>query len=662
MGAKRQTIVGHVVMLQFHADQNSDEHKKRSPDCAFFHGPQAKPATRTRKVRFSKSSRVPSQCDTAIDINESANVGQDDDANQMSTLGVDASTASIATKAKKNTKSKKTTAKNNRSKASEMPAEDTEILMESASALPTRSTRGKKRTSDQMLEDSVQMVEPPKKRATRARVSTQVASNKALPQTVDITMEDGELLPVKSKKGNKSGRKRASSTVRKTSSRVASTRSTVSHALPPVSIPANDDIDAELAADLERFDSDDDSDNWKVLGNDDSVTSQIHMPRSTRSSSIRAQMAKSSGKINGSVLKDRSADIVIQAPVSEDPISTAIAAVVQDVEVETGRRERQVTVTTVGRQTTVQNNYALELKQFEESLEADDHEQFASALDIKEASGLVSSFADASQATLGPIDSLAQEVQKPATTNNHSQRDSKDSKSAPKREPPTKKPSAKGRNAKKTSVETAFEAHEEINDEDVAAELEALQVEAQLQSSNSGQQAENSAPTIDAASDLIEKRIPQGSRPVRGQFASPEASPQGSDAENQPPSSRPSQTRPPLAGYTPTGTRTIRVPLAPSTPTASPSKGNAGLQTTYAWTPADMDYVLNGTLVADRENVDLKNLLSSEEKRMTLEEWIKWNAKRNEDRLKADCEMMVGKFESEGVRALKALEGIVCSD
>ena len=567
---------------------------------------------------------------------------------------MDASTASMPTKAKRNAKSKKTTAKNNRSKASAAPTESAEPLIESASILPTRSTRGKKRTSDQMLEDSVQTAEPPKKRATRGRVSAQAASNKIL-QVVDLTIDDSEEPVVRSKKSVKSVRKRASSTVRKTSSKAAEIQCEILQAPIPVSVPMDDEIDAELAADLERFDSDDDSDNWKVVGNDDSTASQIHMPRSTRNSNVRTQMAKPDGKINGSVIEDRLTDIVAQGRVSEDPISTITATAVQDVEVKTGRRENQVTLTTV-------HNDALELKQFEESLEADDHEQFASALEIKETSGLDTTSANVSQATLGPIDSLIQETKKSTTTNNHSQGDNKASKSAPKRKLPTKKLPTKGKNAKKRSVEIAFEAHEEINDDDVAAELEALQSETQLQSSGKGQQTKNSAPAIDAALELAEKRIPQGSRPVRGQFASPEASPQASDAENQPPSSRPSQTRPPLAGYTPTGTRTIRVPLAPSTPTVSPSRANTGLQTTYPWTHADMDYILNGTLVADRENADLNYLLSSEEKKMTLEEWIKWNAKRNEDRLKADCEMMVGKFESEGVRALKTLEGVVCLD
>jgi hypothetical protein len=54
--------------------------------------------------------------------------------------------------------------------------------------------------------------------------------------------------------------------------------------------------------------------------------------------------------------------------------------------------------------------------------------------------------------------------------------------------------------------------------------------------------------------------------------------------------------------------------------------------------------------------------LTSPEKSMTVEEWIKFNAERGAERLRNDCERLVGRFESEGNRALKALEGIVCQE
>ena len=145
------------------------------------------------------------------------------------------------------------------------------------------------------------------------------------------------------------------------------------------------------------------------------------------------------------------------------------------------------------------------------------------------------------------------------------------------------------------------------------------------------------------------------------------SSPQSSDAENQPPSSRPSQSRPPLSFESPSRSQEIRVPLAViATPTASPSKGNVSrLRSTFPWTAIDMEQILNGTPDAAKENGAFMNgakKLTSPEKHLTVEEWIKFNAERGETKLRTDCERLIGKFEDQGVRALKTLEGIICVD
>ena len=149
---------------------------------------------------------------------------------------------------------------------------------------------------------------------------------------------------------------------------------------------------------------------------------------------------------------------------------------------------------------------------------------------------------------------------------------------------------------------------------------------------------------------------------------SPTPSPQSSDAENQPPSSRPSQTRPPLFEASPSRAQTVRVPLAASTPNTSPSRRNVGskVQTTFPWTSVDLESIFLGSPKPGKENVDvlngMKNSLTSPEKRMTVEDWIKYNASQGEEKLRNECERLVGRFESEGNRALKALEGIVCEE
>jgi len=52
--------------------------------------------------------------------------------------------------------------------------------------------------------------------------------------------------------------------------------------------------------------------------------------------------------------------------------------------------------------------------------------------------------------------------------------------------------------------------------------------------------------------------------------------------------------------------------------------------------------------------------LTSPEKKMTVEEWIHHNAQMAEEKLKNECERMVGAFESEGTRAMHAIEGVEC--
>ncbi|KAI1817929.1 hypothetical protein GGS20DRAFT_423879 [Poronia punctata] len=137
---------------------------------------------------------------------------------------------------------------------------------------------------------------------------------------------------------------------------------------------------------------------------------------------------------------------------------------------------------------------------------------------------------------------------------------------------------------------------------------------------------------------------------------SPSQSPQSSDAENQPPSSKPSNTE-----------KSSRVALAPieATPVrASPSKRNiiAGLESTHPWTTADVEMILDEL---DQENALASSGfpsgidLTSPEKQMTVEEWIYYNAQQAEKQLKDECENIVMRFEQEGSRAMQALEGIV---
>lgn len=147
----------------------------------------------------------------------------------------------------------------------------------------------------------------------------------------------------------------------------------------------------------------------------------------------------------------------------------------------------------------------------------------------------------------------------------------------------------------------------------------------------------------------------------------PADSPQSSDAENHPPSSKPSA----VTKKTVTPHSSKRMPLAETTPSMSPSKRNiiAGLQTLHPWSSVDLDTVFMKSPGGENVLMNTKTLfgedlktgvLTSPEKKMTVEEWIHYNAEQAEERLRNECERMVGSFEQQGTRAMAALEGIEC--
>lgn len=184
----------------------------------------------------------------------------------------------------------------------------------------------------------------------------------------------------------------------------------------------------------------------------------------------------------------------------------------------------------------------------------------------------------------------------------------------------------------------------------------------------------STAPLIEQPSPLAEAEItrPSPHPPSAHSTHRPAPSRQSSDAENQPPSSRPSIFRPPLSIQSPSESQSIRVPLAVTTPVSSPSRNNLSkLQTTFPWTAIELEHIFEGTPTVDKENGPVifgeavrsaDTLLTSPEKEMTVEQWVQFNAQRGEEKLRNECERLVGKFEHQGVRALRVLEGIVCAE
>jgi len=193
-------------------------------------------------------------------------------------------------------------------------------------------------------------------------------------------------------------------------------------------------------------------------------------------------------------------------------------------------------------------------------------------------------------------------------------------------------------------------------------------------------QSSNTGDSILEDEDASQPVVPSHSKKAKGKAAEPPRSPtppakemtpadspQSSDAENHPPSSKPSAATKKIV--TPRSVK--RIPLAETTPSMSPSKRNiiAGLQTLHPWSSIDLDTVFMKSPGGENVIMNTKSLfgeelktgiLTSPEKKMTVEEWIHYNAEQAEERLRNECERMVGSFEQQGTRAMQALEGIEC--
>ncbi|KAK5125957.1 hypothetical protein LTR85_011312 [Meristemomyces frigidus] len=161
-------------------------------------------------------------------------------------------------------------------------------------------------------------------------------------------------------------------------------------------------------------------------------------------------------------------------------------------------------------------------------------------------------------------------------------------------------------------------------------------------------------------------------------MSSPSGSGAGSDKENQPSSALQPTTAlkaapPPMILLSPT--KTTRIPLAPGTPNRSPAKQLflspskqqfSRLTSTTPWTAVDLDTVLlasphptPNTLTQRLAAVaSAEGGLLSPEKGMSVEEWVRFRAEKGEEALRRRCEEMVSLFEREGGRAVESLAGV----
>lgn len=101
--------------------------------------------------------------------------------------------------------------------------------------------------------------------------------------------------------------------------------------------------------------------------------------------------------------------------------------------------------------------------------------------------------------------------------------------------------------------------------------------------------------------------------------------------------------------------RTTQVPIAPGTPTRK-----THLASTVPWDPIDLDTIfLTSPNAIGAQLAEAAGILTSEEKAMSVEEWVRFRAAQAEEALRKRCEEAVSAFEKEGMRALASLNGMI---
>jgi hypothetical protein len=160
---------------------------------------------------------------------------------------------------------------------------------------------------------------------------------------------------------------------------------------------------------------------------------------------------------------------------------------------------------------------------------------------------------------------------------------------------------------------------------------------------------------------------PNGSDKENQQLGS---SPQYSDKENEPKSAARSLMKNAVAATLRSPSNTSKVPLALGTPNrsplktrVSPSKQISHLSSTIPWSAVDLDLALTASPQPtpgrlSQQLAAAAGILTSPEKAMSVEEWIRHRAEQSEADLRRRCEQKVAAFETEGLRALQSLCGI----
>ncbi|KAI9158275.1 Protein bir1 [Paramyrothecium foliicola] len=678
-------------------DKPLDEHYKRSPDCSFFALINQSQATtkkggRGKTARASKNSR--------LSVQSVATVTSETTSVQEMTAGPEDSvltTASAVTQGGKKTKAKKPAA--SRAKKGKTKKEESEELVETSTQIdeqPQKTARGKKRASDAVEDSVIGSTEAPtsKRRATRPR--GHAAETSTVMEFDDAEMSDD----MATKKAVPAKKNQATDTER--SIRQASTTSELSATSgssqrgPPGTFPDDDEIERQLQADLDRQMSEDEEANFVV--HDESIQSNVEMTQShdaPRQSTDYEMFDPSPQEVD-------EADVDDELKALQDEMEAASSE-----ELTLPKKGRKAGVRKVSKQTKAKAGETPASAPKEEDTVADSTQGVAEP-EIQQDASVVSTETVAKKSTqarastgkrgrgrpskaslaardvdelvepepVKPVEKTEAPVKRgrgrPSKASLASRASSEFTENKPK-EAPVKR--GRGRPSKhslemraslgQTTAQTARPAESEHTETEAEshATRDEPQLQIELETAHSPVVREDlvSPPAASSQSlaqpPLTPTKIISPAPSARQPALSPSQSPQSSDAENQPPSSKPAASV--------TAKRVVLAPMATTPVRDSPSKRNilAGLQSSVPWTAVDLDAVLGTPRGADKENGTERFLkqgkeLTSPEKRMTVEEWIYHNAAQAEKQLKHECEMMISRFESEGTRAMNVLESL----
>ena len=747
---------------------SSDEHQRRSPDCAFFSllTTMKSKAGRPKKGRASKASRMSTQSNFTT-ISEGVSVADTDAHGDDSVMSVvePAKAPKSGKGGKKGARTRKPAAKAERQASQavdentqvassflEPEDDDFEVKVETA---PTQNKGNKKRKSDGIstTHDVSTDVEahdreknsqnrPSKRRMTRKNESLAQARTASSPPPQEepdhdqpMTVVDQATRPPQqsqARKKGKGGKKRSSSKARK-----ASTASTASKAFLRATMPPDEEIDAALEAELDRPLTDEEGDI------EPPVTTE---PKTRRLTRTKPGSRKATASVASTRRTTRASTVTVDDPMTVDDSMTQdiylpVSNTTEESHVPTSAGDKHAAVvhenldqpSSPEHQNSAQTQKVLEQQNEPDKEPGNEEEAIAAPEDKMDEEPLMkdrqqprsrqasrkvpprnvrTSDVPSSFEAMIPASDINSSMLGTQTAQDDSghETDASVLKQARTTRGSKKAPAKKVKGGKKAAlVSRHIEDIVQPIMDDASPEEQGTNIrpvddhngivrpvsedvqEAKKQRKPSRAIAKSGKTkktlpepevftpqgvatlSIDQPSAIkTETARPSPQPPSAHSTSKPAPSPQSPDAENQPPSSRPAKVRPPLSVPSPSASQICRVPLAITTPVSSPSRNNISkLKTTFAWTAIEMEHIFEGTPTADRENShsvfggagkSLESRLTSPEKKLTVEQWIQFNAQRGEERLRNECERLVGKFEDQGVRALRVLEGIVCAE